>query len=189
MQPELFNTVMSGVLSGGATGLLGAFIQRGFDYLGRWIDVKLAVLSNENALALYAAETERLKAKIQLDKELDASAQISAASVPDQSYEQDDIKYVDASLQNRTDRVGKTIAIMMATVDFIRGVLRPGMTAYLCILTTVMFFWVKDLAAVHGVNLTGDNVVQLINMIIGTITYVFTTCALWWFGVRAGRKS
>ena len=196
MTPETLSAITTGVLSGGATGLLGMFIQRAFDYAGRWIDIKLAILSNENALALYAAETERLKAKVAAVEELaqiDAKAQVAlqgeGGSHPDQSYAADTISYVNPSLQNRRDKVGTIIALMMAVVDFVRGILRPGMTAYLCVLTTVMFLWVKDVAAAHGVSLTGDNVMQLINTIIGTITYVFTTCALWWFGVRTSRRN
>ena len=55
----LFTTIISGVLSGGATGLLGAIIQRFFDLKTRNLDLEMLKLNHAQALALAQIESDR----------------------------------------------------------------------------------------------------------------------------------
>ena len=45
-----------------------------------------------------------------------------------------------------------------------------------------------ELAVQHGLTLTAEQVMHLMVQIIATILYVFTTCALWWFGARPPKQ-
>lgn len=191
---ELLTTVAGGIFSGGATGLLGVIIQRYFDKKSKDQDIELAKLSHANALALADKEQESARIRADAEKHIsDNTVTVSEnemdAKLYEASVDNDSVKYLTPKAQLTKGFVGKFSIVLMSIVDFVRGILRPGMTAYLCYIVTMMFFWVKELAESYGLSLTPDQVMQLMIMVIGTITYVFTTCALWWFGARPPKKN
>ena len=69
-------------------------------------------------------------------------------------------------------------------LDVLRGVVRPGLTIYLCVLTTQIY---NELASQVG-PLTADQRYETTKLIVGTILYLFTTVTLWWFGTRSSGK-
>jgi len=191
---ELLTTVAGGIFSGGATGLLGVIIQRYFDKKSKDQDIELAKLSHANALALAEKEQENTRIRAETEKHVsDNTVDVSENEIDGRmfgsSVDNDAAKYLTPKAQLSKGFVGKFSVVLMSLVDFLRGILRPGMTAYLCYIVTMMFFWVRELADAYGLSLSADQVVQLMTMIIGTITYVFTTCALWWFGARPPKKN
>lgn len=194
---DILATLFTGVLSGGATGLLGVLIQRWFDHKNRQQDIELVNLNHQNAIALANIESEKAKevAKTRASADVTMAETDFAARETEAdsrslvaSLEADKTSYLDPGAQKRDGLAGAFVTILMALVDFIRGVLRPGMTIYLCAVVTEMFLWVKDLADKYGVRLTPDQIMQLMMQIIATILYVFTTAALWWFGTRPPKK-
>ncbi len=179
---EILGTLLTGVLSGGATGLIGVVIQRYFDFKNKEQEIEVVKLQLENAKELAKIESERSTRVAEMDMEarfVEADGRVMEAS-----FKSDAASYLAPTAQTRKGWVGAAVTLLMGLVDFMRGVLRPGMTAYLCALVTVMFFWVRDLASAHGLNLSADQVMQLMLQVIATILYVFTTSALWWFGSR-----
>jgi len=186
------------VVSGGATGLLGVLLQRFFDHKAKVLEVEVVKLNHLNALALADKESERLRARADADvkvAESQAEAQTASAEADMQAREAEaDAKNLQASMASDkatyvpAGAVSGGIAWLLALVDFMRGILRPGLTAYLAGLVTVMFFWVRDLAEVHGVSISGEQAVMLMNQIIAAILYVFVTSTTWWFGSRPPAK-
>lgn len=186
---DLMGMLVSGVLSGGATGLIGVLIQRWFDFKNRQQDIEIVKLNLANAVELSKLESDRANVRAQVELELSENEleqrTIEAENTSLQmSYAADQATYLNQSAQSRAGWVGNLIVLMMALVDFARGMLRPGMTIYLCVLVTLMFAWAKQLADQYGVHITERLVMDVITQIIATILYVFTTITLWWFGSR-----
>lgn len=190
---DILGTLIGGVISGGATGLLGVLIQRWFDLQNKVQEIEVIKLNHANAIALAQLESERAQMRAEADLAIaDRAAEAREAEADSRSmvasFEADRAAYLDKGVQLKKGRLAGLVTFMMAAVDFARGILRPGMTAYLCGLVTVMFIWVRELAVSYGLTLTPDQVVQIMTQIIATILYVFTTCALWWFGARPPKR-
>lgn len=183
---EILGTLLTGVLSGGATGLIGVLIQRFFDLQHKKQDLEQLKLRLENAKELALIESERAKRAGEL--ELEGKFVETDASILTASFKHDAASYLAPDAQQRKGWVGGMAVGLMAVVDFVRGILRPGMTAYLCWLVTVMFFWARDVAQANGVHLTAEHAMQIVVQVIATILYVFTTSALWWFGTRPPKQ-
>jgi len=179
---SIISLLLSGVLSGGATGLLGVLLQRYFDLKNKQQDVEVLKLNLANNIELSKMESDRLK--VRMDAELDIETEKSDAAILQASYQNDQAAYVDKESMRKKGWVANTVLLMMGIVDFTRGILRPGMTIYLCFLVSAMFMWAKGLAEAYGISMTSEQVVDLITQIIATILYVFTTVTLWWFGTR-----
>ncbi len=69
---------------------------------------------------------------------------------------------------------------LLVLLDVLRGVVRPGLTIYLCVLTTQIY---NELASKVG-QISQDQQFEMVKLIVGTILYLFTTVTLWWFGTR-----
>ena len=179
---EVLGTLITGVLSGGATGLLGVLIQRYFDLKNKQQDIELTKLQLANNIELSKMETERTVRVSEL--EMEGTRYEADAAVMRASFDHDRANYLDPQAQRRKGFVGGVVTLLMGFVDFLRGVLRPGMTAYLCALVTVMFYWARDLAEQHGYHLTAEQAYSLVLQIVATILYCWTTATLWWFGTR-----
>lgn len=186
---DLLGMLVSGVLSGGATGLIGVGIQRWFDFKNRQQDIEIVKLNLANTVELSKLESDR--ARIQADVALQESDNQLEARIAETenesmqaSFAADSAQYLDKTAQRKKGWVANLVMLMMATVDFTRGMLRPGMTIYLCVLVTMMFTWVKQLASQYGLQMSAEQVITLVTQIIATVLYVFTTITLWWFGSR-----
>lgn len=180
-------TLISGVLSGGATGLLGVILQRYFDLRGRDKDIALLELQHRQALALAQIESERAAMRAQADFDIADRAAEARESEADSrslvaSFEADRAQYLDKGSQ----RGSKFAVFCFTVVDTVRGLIRPILTAYLVGLATVMFLWARQLAG--DASITQEQAVNLIGQIVATILYLATACTLWWFGSRPPKQ-
>lgn len=183
-------TLLSGVLSGGATGLLGVLLQRFFDLQNKKLDIEVVKLNHQNALALADKETERARLRADADvqqaqedreaRETEADSRSLVAS-----YQHDRAAYLDQGAQKRKGFVGGLVVCLMAAVDFARGMLRPGLTVYLTVIVTIMFHQMLALLEGIGHVWSSEQLVPIVTNIVATILYCFTTCVVWWFGSRA----
>ncbi len=179
----ILGMLISGVLSGGATGLLGVILQRYFDLKGRDRDLAMLKLQHEQALALAQIESAQAQRRAEADEfAADRQAQADEAAADARSlaasYEADRATYLAPEAQ-RGSRLARTL---FAVVDAVRGLIRPVLTMYLVVLVTAMFVWARELAGAAA--LTPADAVQLIGQIVATILYLCTACVLWWFGSR-----
>lgn len=186
--------LLSGVFTGGATGLLGLLLQRYFDLKNKQQDVEIIKLNLANSVELAKMEAERLKVKVDAEVHIAETESESEKYKSDNelmaaSYENDKAQYLDKESMRKEGKVAALVMFMMAFVDFFRGMLRPGMTVYLCFVVTYMFYWVRDLAAQYGNLMTSDNLQVLIVQIISTILYAFTTATVWWYGSRPAQPN
>jgi hypothetical protein len=185
----ILGTLLTGVLGGGATGLLGVLLQRYFDHKNRQLDIEIVKLNHQNALALADKETERSRLRADADTamaEQDTQAREAEADARSlvASFEHDKATYLDPAAQRRKGRVGAALSLMMGLVDFVRGVLRPGLTIYLTVIVTLMFRELMVLLGARGYVFDNGEIVKLLAQIVATLLYCFTTCVVWWFGSR-----
>lgn len=189
---DIFGALVTGVLGGGATGLLGVLLQRFFDYKKERTQLDLVRLNHENALALRTIELqaqERIAVRTAEAEELIAQADMHAREAEaaerslQASYEADRATYLSPDAQ----KMSGFARVAMAIADFLRGIIRPIGTAYLMIVTTSMFWWTTRLANEFGVKMTADQVLTLQRSMIETISYCAVTSWIWWFGVRSGQ--
>jgi hypothetical protein len=192
----ILSMLFSSVFSGGATGLLGIFVQRYFDYQHRNQDLELVKVNNEHARLLSAMETERANRAAEATENVaktEADAQENVATTDAQaredeaaaksliaSYSADKAAYLDAAAQQQS----RAARVLMALVDFTRGIIRPALTAYLVGVATVMFFWARKLADQYGAGFTPAQVHDLILQIVSTLLYLVVVAVVWWFGTR-----
>lgn len=190
---DLLGSAVTGVLSGGATGLIGIALQQWGESKKRGDDIERLKLEHAQAERLAQLETARQLeiAKLGADS-ADRLAQLQAEARVEESadlnyrasMEHDKAAYLAPGAQT-SSRVARWL---MALVDTARGLIRPGATVYSLGLLTVLMLWVRDLYARQGLSMTPDQTMRLSMEIIGTVTYLATTCTVWWFGVRPPQR-
>jgi len=182
----IVETFFSSILSGGATGLIGIIIQRWADYKNKKLDIEASRerFSHERDMRKVDAEimaqewAARTKvAEIEVAGKIDvADSEAFAASFNEPVRYSDGVK----------PTAGQ--GWMLIVLDFIRGIVRPGLTVYLCVLTTLIYLHARTLIGKEGAILSSDQAVDLVKLIVGTVLYLATTCVLWWFGTRNKQK-
>lgn len=197
----LLGGLLSSVMSGGATGLLGILIQRFFDAKSKAQDIEVIALNHKNALDLKEME---IKTVAREWEGREAVAQREAEGVAAQAQAEEHAREVEADSSNYgrsidndkatysapdAQKKNKWLAVMMGSVDFIRGITRPALTMYLVVLTHIMFNWARQIAAEKGVTLTAVEVKEIIMTIITTLLYLATVAVVWWFGTRPPARS
>jgi len=179
-------------VGGGATGLLGVLLQRWFDHKKAVADqellrIQLAAAKETRQMELEAQERMANRAAdVQaLQAQLDAHARETEADVRLQtaSVENDKATYSAPGAQERS----RLVRWAMGLVDGIRGLMRPGITAYTLWMLTVVFFWVRGLYDQMGLKMTEGQVQDLATQTVQTIIYLSVTTTVWWFGVRPGQ--
>jgi hypothetical protein len=178
---SIIDSVLS-VLSGGATGLIGTAIQSVYQYQTRKLDIDLEKQKGLN-------EIEQRKLDIEQTKQEWASrtqiAQITTAGEVDKadaetlaaSYQLEPQQYSEKSLLTHGQEW------VMVLLDALRAIIRPGLTIYLCILVSLIYFETRGL-----IDTQQQNSFALLEKLVNTILYIFTTCTLWYFGSRNKSK-
>jgi len=172
---EWLGDALAAVLSGGATGLLGA----AFTTWGELTKLKEANRHAEamavHDLALAKAEAEGKLAIARSEGE--AAIGVAEANALAASYGHDRATYY-------TGELGPVGRGFMVFVDFLRGIIRPAETLYftgLCTwLTVVAVRLLEQLDASASVEI----VKQLVPQVVLVVLYLTTTIILWWFGAR-----
>lgn len=156
-------SVLLSLLSGGLTGLLGKSIERYFDHKAKKLEAEIEERRFANQLklaeiqgkaAVEVEDSKAFKASIESDKPL---------------------KFYEGTYTGWH----KTLMILL---DFSRGFIRIGLTAYLCILTTVVYFKAERIVDLDTI--LPIMAYDLVTMIINTVLYLTTTAVLWQFGSR-----
>lgn len=198
---ELLTALVSSVMSGGATGLLGILIQRWFDSKSKAQDIEVIKLNHENAVELRRIEIEQtakewegrrdVAAEDRAAREAEAAAVERAAAYESDarmavaSIEHDRARYLSPAAQRRS----KWAAFMMGAVDFTRGMVRPLLTAYLVIVVHLMFNWARTFAERNGQALSAADSKEILLKIIEVVLYLATVAVVWWFGTRPPKRS
>lgn len=176
----------SGIL-GVLSGLLGTWLTKRAEWRQRQQDIEVLKLKQNHELEQRRLDAQILTQEIQGQKELaeingrtqietaDASAFMSSQTSEPRMY---------SSEQGRN----WFTASLFAMLDFTRGSIRPGLTIYLVILTTMMYFEFLKLMEAQGMVLPITEVTKMVMLILSTVIYLTTTSVTWWFGTRNKQK-
>lgn len=181
---ELVGTAITGVLTGGATGILGVIAQRFADYKNRQLDIQLEIAKFNHTVEVKKLDAEIMKqeyaARMEIAKvETEGASDVAASNAFAASYQLEPKQYTSGALT----AVQRWWFVIL---DFIRGVIRPGLTIYLCVIVTLIWLEVRALLGENA--LTKEQAFELVKYLVGTICYVWTTVTLWYFGTRNRAK-
>lgn len=199
---ELLGILFSTVLGGGATGLLGIFIQRYFDNKGKAQELELikennrlaeALADKENARAAisaraleHQADQERIGRIGQAAEERQAVEAQADAATRQASYDNDAARFLTPGVLGSKS---KPVLLAMAFVDAVRGLIRPVLTGYLVWISHAMYSDLQRLLAIKGDELETAVVKELLVMVIQTLLYLASTAMTWWFGSRPSQPA
>lgn len=177
-----FSEIISSVLGGGATGLLGAALSRYFDYKSKQLDKEFQKDKFEYDLQLKHADARILELEWQSRERIaitEADSRIDAA----------DTQAFQAALTSEPkmfanpSKLTRAQNSWMVFVDGVRGLIRPGLTLYLCGISTAVYMQAGSI--IKNQPITIEQSVDIYNQISSTILYLTTCCVLFWFGSRA----
>lgn len=155
--------LITSILGGGVTGLLGKGLERYFDHKAKKLELELENQRFNHQLALQQAIG---KSAVEVEDSKAFKASIESDKV-DKFYEG---KYT------------KSQSWLMVILDFCRGFIRIGLTAYLCLLTTLVYFQAKALLSIDFI--LPSMAYDMVILIIHTILYLTTLSISWQFGSR-----
>lgn len=171
------------ILSGGVTGILGVAVQRVADYKNKQLDLELNKQKLDNDLALKNLDLQIMGQEwAQRTKvaEIDASAktEVSADTAFAASFNEP---------QRYAPTAGLTLgqAWLLTILDFIRGIVRPGLTIYLSLVATLLYWQTRQLVP----TVDPAQATHLMATIVDSLLYLTTTCVTWWFGTRNKGKA
>jgi hypothetical protein len=182
-----FVDIVSSIISGGATGIIGAAVSRYADYKNKQLDVSMQKEKFSHEIELRHADARIMELEWSYKDKIAATE----AQTHVEQYDSDAFKTALTSEPQRYSLVEKLTNSqnwLMVLLDFVRGAIRPGLTLYLCAITTVVYFQSSKIIANQTVSV--QQAVDIYNQITATILYLCTTVVLFWFGCRAkGGKS
>lgn len=178
---DLVGTAATSIFAGGATGLLGMAFQRLFDWLKVKQDLELFKAKAAHELEMRdkdaALMREEWAGRLRV---ADSEAEGRKAVAESEAFQ--------ASLLREPERYSNPATLtpaqqwVVVVLDFARGIIRPFLTAYLCVFVTYVWFQVKALLSLE--ELEPADILEIWRLVVGTILYLWTTVTLWWFGTR-----
>jgi hypothetical protein len=180
--------VLGSIFSGGVTGLLGVVFQRSFDFLKVKQEIQVLTLNHAHEINM-----RRVDAEI-MEKEWAARAQVASIEAAGKAEVAAENSFA-ASFAMEPKQYSEKVkpnafsGFVLVLLDFVRGIVRPGLTVYLCAITTMVYLEAKALIGVHGAFMLPEQAIDIHQTIVSTILYLTTTCVLWWFGTRNRQKA
>ncbi len=173
---SILDSILS-IASGGITGLVGTAVQGYYTYKSKQLDIDLEKTKAQN-------EIELRKIDIQMQTAEWASRTQIAEITTQGEVDKADTQALVASYNEPVQYSEKTLLThaqewVMVGLDALRAIIRPGLTLYLCAITTMIYIQTKGL-----INSNSGDSFALLTKLIDTVLYLTTTCVLWWFGSR-----
>jgi len=183
-----FLSVLGSVFTGGLTGIFSAGIQRFFDFLHVKQELAMKKVDHEHEIAMRRVDGELMAQEwAQRTKvaEVEAAGKeaVADAGAFAASFAMEPKQY------SARVKTGPVTGFMLVLLDFIRGIIRPGLTVYLCAITTMVYLEAKAVVVMLGKTLDPVAAMDTYTLIINTILYLTTTCVLHWFGTRNKQKA
>jgi hypothetical protein len=180
---DIFSGIAS-VLSGGVTGLIGTVAQKVFEFKTKQLEIELQKEKFANDVEMKKAEAaimaQEWAARTQVAKiETEGASDVADSKAFAVSLASEPQRYATGTLSEKQNW-------FMVVLDFMKGIIRPFLTLYLCAITTVLYIsarkLVPDMVSV-------DDALAMVSKITDTLLYLFVTCTCWWFGSRGTKKS
>lgn len=175
------------ILSGGATGLIGTGLSLFADHFKRKQDLEAKRLDHAHDLALRADDRLTIQAEYDGQERVakvegEAAEAVADAGAFSASFNMEPKRFADPK------KAGPVVQFLWGILDFWRGLIRPGLTTYLVVIVTFMYWELTAILETHDGMLPLTKVEELVVLIVSTVLYLTTTVVLWWFGTRNKQK-
>jgi len=171
------------LISGGVTGLLGTALTSILGYFKQKEEnkMKIALEESRRKTMTLQANIDLKLAEAKIRGQIDIEETKQDGEVRTASYANDHAAYATGSKAKNS--------FLFVLVDFLRGIIRPGLTIYLIVLTTLTYLKADDLVRLAGVDtLKTADAVAMVKEINATILYLTVVCVSWYFGNRSVEK-
>ena len=186
------------VVLGGITGLVGS-IATG------WLNIKQLKIKNEHEQKMVALETEAMKEEAKMQIAITKTETEGAVELADANVYMEGIKVgnqkafseewinklfsVEGKMQFFSIPVAIILSMAFAFVDFLRGIMRPGITLYLTGMTTVITWMAWDIMQKQAIeSMSIIQAIDIYNQVVSIVIYLTVTCICWWFSDRRMSK-
>ncbi|MGE4298919.1 MAG: hypothetical protein AB7E47_12900 [Desulfovibrionaceae bacterium] len=189
---------MLDVLLGGVTGLIGTV-------WGGYLKLKQQKLEMEHEREMLKAERELMLAEAEVNlkitqAQVEGEIQLADAKAYEVSQKVgneklfgsdwiDRLLAVEGKLSSLAVFTAVFAAMLFALVDFWRAAMRPGLTMYLCGVTTWVTLMAWKIMQAANIQITAAQAVVIFGDVTHTVTYLTTSSVTWWFGDRATSKA
>lgn len=85
--------------------------------------------------------------------------------------------------------IASIISFLFGFTDFIRGMLRPTLTVYLCGVTTWVTLMAWKIMQASGTEITATQAMVIFQDTTSIVVYLTVSCVTWWFGDRRMAKT
>ena len=187
---SLVSSIVESVVSGGAsavlggiTGVVGGAVTRYFDFKNAGLKNQSDAQAQAHELAMKGADLEITKAEAASNFKITQETALSAESMAETQAFQTALtiepqRFADVS------HVTPGQNWLLVCLDVVRGLIRPGLTAYLAVLTSLIYWQNIHVMAKEGMTMDPEHAFTLVNGCQDTVTYLFTTAVCFWFGTR-----
>lgn len=177
---ETLTGAVGAILSGGATGLLGAAASRILDF-------KTEKMRLEHDLKVKQEDRELLRLEYDLklritDREVEGQIAVASQQAMAEMAKADATALVASHSSDKrawSDRANSWVFLL---VDGARGLIRPAATVYYAAVMTYVAYVLGEL--MQNINLEADLIVGLYKEVILMLLYLGAATTLWWFGAR-----
>lgn len=190
---------------GGVTGLIGNVVGGWFKLKQAKLDAEIRKADRAHDIAMINAETKAMimeaKANIKVTQaQVEGAIDLKDAEAFMQSQQEGNKalfsnKWIDSLMSVTgwwrilTLPLASLVAFLFGFVDFLRGLIRPALTVYLCGVTTWVTWMAWEIMQKEGLTFTALQAVNIFNDTTSIVTYLTVSCVTWWFGDRRMAKS
>lgn len=185
------------IIFGAVTGLLGNGITA-------WTNYKMQKIKNAHDIVLIEKETEAMvieaEANIQIEKSrIEGEVELTEAGTFLEGIKQgnkqtfsekwiDKLFSVEGWVRYISIPVAVLIAFLFGMVDFLKALMRPGLTMYLTGCTTWITYMAWEIMQKYGTAITSAQAVEIFDQVTSIIIYLTVSSVTWWFGDRRTAK-
>jgi tRNA threonylcarbamoyladenosine modification (KEOPS) complex Pcc1 subunit len=173
---------IAAVLSGGATGIFGSLItdvsshfanKSKYEFELKKGELDIKVIEAEAAASARVAESELQRAMAEADAKT-AQTELQAFIAAEKS-DGDIISAISAA---------KSPSKLVNTAAFIRTMVRPILTLYLCLISTIMYLDASNALERIDTNAVAEQTLVVYSSTTNNVLYLTSAAVLFWFGQR-----
>lgn len=201
---------------GGLTGLIGNVVGGIFKYKQAKLNKEMQLAGQSHELLMVKAETEAMIMEAKANIKITQSQVEGAIDIKDsEAYMEslkagnksafsnkwvDNLLNIEGYLFSWNDKnflswklftvpIACVVALLFGIVDFIKGMIRPSLTLYLCGVTTWVTMLAWKVMQSSGTSITATQALELFQDTTSIVVYLTVSCVTWWFGDRRMAKT
>jgi len=183
---DILSVFASGGIStilGGVTGLVGTWLTKRYEFKQRDQELEGIKIKYSHELNMKQADAEIMRQEWEGREKVAIVEGETAESVADAQAFNQSMKTDPQSYSSKTKR-SWVIEFLLGILDFVRGMIRPGLTIYLMGVNTVIFFTFYGMYQEYGMTVSPEQVFDILLIMVNSFLYLNMTAASWWYGTR-----